>query len=175
MEKPIVKEINDIEIEKYQRHPRILELRIVLVFTNLANAYNYNTAMDFFQALCKIFQCNWQLLSGILNNVYNIRSLEKKDKLRFRQEAIFMGILFNETRYSIVKNYLDLSLPSIYKKELNYENYVTQDWLDKLDANIAICGVPAYKLEATRFVEGMEGFLEVVGRVSLPKIKIRDK
>ena len=170
MIKPKIKEINDIEIEQYQNHPRILELRIILMFKTISKAYDYNTAIDLFQALSKVFRCNWQLVNGIINNVYNIRALEKRNKIRFRQEVVFMGLLYNETRYVAVKNYLDLSLPAVYAKYLQYENFVTRDWLDELDQHIAICGIPHYRLEAERFIEGMGTFLEALGRVSIPKV-----
>jgi hypothetical protein len=169
MIKPKIKQINGINIEKYKTHPRILELRVIILFNLISKHYDYNIAIDFFQSLSKLFRCNWQLMNGIINNVFRIRELEKRDKTRFRQEVIFMGVLFNESRYKIVKDYLSVSLPVVYGKDFHLDNYVTQEWLDNLDNNIAICGIPHYKLEAERFVESYEGFLEVMGRVSIPK------
>lgn len=169
MIKPKIKEIKGLTIDKYQKHPRILELRLIMLFKTIHQAYDYNSAFEFFQSLAKLFRCNWQLLSGVLNNVFKIRDLEKKDKNRFRQEVVFMGLLYNESRYAIVKNYLNLSLPSIYKKELQFENFITQRWLDDLDKNIVLCGIDGYKLEVLRFLEGLENFLEGLGRVSIPK------
>jgi len=163
--------INGIEIAPYQRHPRILELRLIMIYKSLTENYDANTASNLFKDLCDVFRLNWTLISGILNRNFEIRRLSKKNKKRYQQEVVFMGVLFNETRYYIAQQYLGIAVSSIYRNSMNLkpERFLSQEWLDELDEHVVICGNPNYRLEAEKFIEGLIHFLEALGRVSLPK------
>ena len=164
--------INGIEIAKYKTHPRILELRIISLHYKLSRAYDLNTATEFFKSLCAVFRCNWQIISGILANHFNIRRVSKMNRVRYRQEMIFMGLVYGETRYYVAKELLNITQKTMYAKtnKTKPEDFITQKWLDELDKNIIVCGVSVYKLEAERFIESYGYFLEAVGNVSPSKI-----
>ena len=164
--------INGIELAKYRTHPRVLELRLISIHHKISRAYDLNTATEFFRSLCGVFKCNWQIISGILANHFNIRRLSKLDKMRFRQEMIFMGLVYGETRYYIAKELLNITQKTMYAKsnKTKPEDYINQKWLDGLDKNVTVCGVDTYRLEAERFVESYNYFLEAVGNVSLSKV-----
>ena len=165
-------EINGITVDKYRRHPRVLEIRTVLVFNNLRKSYDYDTAMSFIKALCDIFKINFNFLSTIISNEYNIRRLSKTDKPLWYQDVVFACHLYGETRWFVAQNYLDINKHSLYRTDygLNVEKYIEQDWLDGLNDRIEICGVPHIRVEAERFLEGLEHFYEVIGNVSVTKV-----
>lgn len=159
--------INGIDISKYREHPRVLELRIIMIFNALATHYDNNIAMTLMRNLSDVFYSNWTLISGILNNWAVIRRMEKTNKTRYRQEVIFMGLVFGESRYYIADTYLGLSKSAVYRKSLGLvpDDFITQEWLDELDNSITICGASHYKLEAIRYVEGFNMFREALGNV----------
>jgi len=169
----VVQEINGIDITKYRSHPRILELRLAMLFKMISEEYDNETANKHIHNLCETFRCNWNIVNQIINNVYNIRKLAKEDKVRWRQELVLMGLTINESRYRIANRYLNLSVASSYRKcyNLTPKNYITQDWLNKLDESVVICGLTAYKYEAERFLFEFDNYLEVLGRVLIPKTK----
>lgn len=162
------------ELQKYKDHPRILELRIIMIYRNIANEYGVNKATELFQALSKIMNVDWQKINGIINNVYKIRRLEKLDRKRFRQEVVFMGHIYGESKYFIAQNYLNIHIDTLYRKtqQLKLSDFVTTDWLGELDNNVQICGIPQYATEAARFLHSYTILMETLGRVSTSKIKL---
>jgi hypothetical protein len=168
------KTVNGIDISSYQRHPRVLELKVIFMYQLLVNEYNDVWAQTFFRQWADLNRMNWSLLSGFLNQKQKIRKLETLDRGRFRQEVIFMGLLFNEVRREVAERYLGISKTYIYRKENNFdvEEYVTEDWLLKLDETVVLCGIPQYRNEVERFVETLENFLEVIGHVSVAKSRV---
>ena len=82
MQSPFQKEIiiNGIDISKYREHPRVLELRIIMIFNALATHYDNNIAMTLMRNLSDVFYSNWTLISGILNNWAVIRRMERQIK-----------------------------------------------------------------------------------------------
>lgn len=160
------------DVSEYKTHPRILELRVILFYTMLSRQYGTHKATEFYRTMCKIMSVDWQKINGMINQIPKIRHLERYDKRRFRQELVFMGMLFEESRYFIAKYILNVSPASMYNKKagLKPEHFISDEWLDKLDDSVAICGIPQYALEARRWVEGFTTFMETLGNVSAPKV-----
>jgi hypothetical protein len=160
------------DVSEYKRHPRILELRVILFYTMLSRQYGTHKATEFYRSMCKIMNVDWQKINGMINQIPKIRYLERYDKRRFRQELVFMGTLFKESRYFIAKHILNVSPATMYKKTagLKYDDFMSEEWLDKLDDSVAICGIPQYALEAQRWVESFNNFMETLGNVSSPKV-----
>jgi hypothetical protein len=166
-----IKEVNGIDITKYRSHPRVLELRLAMLFKMLSEEYDPETANRHLHNLCEIFRCNWNVINQIVNNVYTIRKISRDNRVRWRQELVFMGMTTNESRYRIAYRYLNLTVTSTYRKEyrLSPTVFIDQEWLDKLDENVVICGLNAYRYEAERFLFEFDNYLEVLGRVLIPK------
>lgn len=163
--------INGQNMSEYRWHPRMLELRIIVVFNILARAYGINEATNYFKTLCHLFRIDWARISAIVNSAFAVRKMEKAQKKRFRQEVIFMGLVWGESKFYIAKYYLKISHVTLYKdeSELDPHVYLTQKWLEELPNSVVICGHDTYKMEAMRFVESYHNFLEVMGHVSLSK------
>jgi hypothetical protein len=172
VKKPI---INGIDVTKYKEHPRMLELRMTMIFGVVATEYGHNKAMFIFKKLSEMFRIDFSKLTTVLNTLPSINMLRKKDKWRFRQEVMFLGRLHNETKQEIASKYLQKHYTTIYRQPNvhDVDTFVNQEWLDGLDNNVVICGVEAYRLEVIRFIEDFEFFLEVVGNLSLSKEDIR--
>lgn len=167
--------VNGIDISKYKEHPRILELRLILVFAIVSLEYGHNKALTIFNKLSDIFRTDFAKLSTVINSMPSIKAMQKKDKWRYRQEVIIMGHLFNENRTDVATKYLQRHYTTLYrnKRKHRMEDFLDQEWLDQLDNNVIICGVEAYRLEVLRFIEEFEFFLEVMGNVSLSTKDVR--
>lgn len=167
--------INGIDVSKYKEHPRMLELRMILIFSVVATEYGHNKAMTIFKKLSEIFRNDFAKLSTVINSMPSITSMKRNNKWRWRQEVLFLGRLNNETRAETAAKYLQKHYTTVYRQpELNNPEYfINQDWLDGLDDNVIICGVEAYRLEVLRFLEDFEFFLEVIGNLSLSTKDIR--
>ena len=174
MREVALKEIKGIKLQPYQEHPRILELRIMYVHNFLTEEYGDVFATMFFKNWCELQHINWTIIAGILTQKESIRHLNFVDRHTYRQELIFMGVLFNENRAVVAKKYLGVSKTYIYRKDLNFnpEDFVTPDWLNGLDNHVSVCGIPAYLHEAQRFLETLDTFMEVLGYVSMAKTRL---
>lgn len=157
---------------EYKYHPRILELKVILYYTMLARQYGPNKATEFYKNLSYIMAVDWQKINVMISQIPKIRHLERVDKRRFRQELVFMGLIYGESRYFIARFILNVSSSTMYRKDaqLNPDDFLSEEWLDKLDDSVAICGIPQYALEARRFLDGFKTFMETLGNVSAPKV-----
>jgi len=166
--------VNGIDLESYKLHPRVLELRVVMIHNILATEYDINVATNLYRAMCDAFRIDWQKVNGIISQQHAVRRLSKLNKPRFRQELVFMGMLYDETRYYIAQRYLKLSKSSLYRKDMQLKpaDFVSEEWLAELDENVVICGIPIYRFEAERFLTNLDIFLEGLGRVSVPKTQL---
>jgi len=149
--------MNEEMLKDYKRHPRILELKFVRMFNRLRLEFPYNTVVSIIKSLSEIFGCNWTSIKGIIDNLFEIDRVRKKDWVRHRQEIIFMGYLEGKTNYEISKE-LGINPSNLYSKKYPYrvKDFLNQEWLDKLDDSVVICWIPQYKSELITLLEHME-------------------
>lgn len=155
-------------LEKYKTHPRILEVRLILLFDILEREYGYNNVMDIFQGLCIGFKRNKDLLDMVLAKRFDIKRKSKTNKIKWRQEVTFMGMCYGESNYKIAKSYLMVSPANYYRTTsahtYNPKVFVTEDWLRSLDDEVKITGAPAYRNEVKGFLEVIDGLSNVLSK-----------
>lgn len=155
-------------LKQYRRHPRILEVRLILLFDLFEKEFGYNGVMDIFNGLCVGFKRSKELLDTVLARRYDIKRKSKTSKIKWRQEVMFMGLCYGETPYKIAKNYLFLSPSNFYRKskDTTYDPkvFVTDEWLRDLDDEAKIAANKLYRDE-------IKGFLEIID--SLTNVLLR--
>jgi hypothetical protein len=159
--------INNIDVTAYKEHPRIVELKIISWFNVLSNQYGADQASNFVHTVCNLTRIDWAKVSGIINNNFRIQKMKATNKKRYRQELMFMGALYGESRLYTAKQHLGISHATLYdsNNQLSPNLFVSQEWLDELSSNVVICGFDTYKQEGMRFIEEVNRFLEVLGNV----------
>ena len=147
--------LDEQELEQYKTHPRVLEIRFILLFNMFEKELGYLQATKSFQALCLAFNCNMNLLQAIINKRFDIQRKSKTNFRRWRQEVIFSSYVYGESIYKVAKTYFRVKPETIYnQKELYDINlFVTNEWLDKFDSDICLCGEYSYRNEVVRFLE----------------------
>lgn len=148
---------------KYRYHPRILELRLAMIKIQIDRQYGDEASISYLQTLAEMFQCNWTLLVAIFMKDHRIASNPDISLKRRKQEVIFMGELYGETRHYISNHYLGMSSNYLYqsKGEHNPAYFANEAWLKEMDSEVVACGVRAYALEAKRFVVAFDNFIKV--------------
>lgn len=157
--------IKEIDFDKYKKHPRVLEVRFVLLFNLIEREYGYNQSIKMFQALCNTFNCNITFLQGIVNNRYNIQK-GKRNYIMWRQEIIFAATCYGESMYKVANEYINVLPSTMYSQpdKYNLERFCNDEWLRKLDDRVTLCGQLAYKNEVIRFFEVIDMFADVLAR-----------
>ncbi len=147
--------LDERELEKYKTHPRVLEIRFILLFDMFEKELGYQQATKSFQAICDAFNCNMTLLQAIINKRYDIQRKSKTNFRRWRQEVIFASYIYRETIYKVAKTYFNVRPESIYAQKDIYDIniFLTNEWLDKFDNDITLCGEHSYRNEVVRFME----------------------
>lgn len=166
--------INGLDLTKLKFHPRVVELRIIGLFNIMTAEYGINEATEYVKALCFLMRVEWSKMSAILNSQYQIRALEKRDIQRYRQEVIFSGLAWGESRFYTANTHLHISHTTLYtlSNKLKPELFIDVAWIKELDNNVTICGHEAFKLEALRFMESFAKFLGLMGNVSISGQKL---
>lgn len=152
--------LNEKELEEYRHHPRVLEIRFILLFDMFEKELGYLQAIKSFQSICSAFNCNMTLLQAIINRRFDIQRKSKTNFRRWRQEVIFASYVYGETIYKVAKTYFHVKPESIYAQKDIYdiEIFLNNEWLDKFDNDITLCGEHAYKNEVVRFMEIIDNY-----------------
>lgn len=151
------------ELATFKYHPRILELRLSMIKALLVRQYGEERAMALLQSLAQMYDCNWTILIGVLNKDFKITNHPAVGAKRRKQEVIFMGALYGETRYQISSQYLGMSANYLYqsKRNFNPEVFADAEWLTQLNNEIVTCGAKAYAIEVKRFLVSFEAFINI--------------
>lgn len=150
-------EITQDLLDKYKKHPRVLEVRLILLFDLFEREFGYMNVMNIFEGLCYGFRRSKELLDTVLARRFDIKRKSKTSKIKWRQEVMFMGLCYGESPYKVAKNYLLIAPQNLYmNKEMNDPRYfVTDEWLRNLDDEAIIAGNKLYRDE-------IKGFLEII-------------
>lgn len=151
------------DLENYKFHPRVMELRLAIIKRAIDRQYGEEMSMNILKMFAEMFQCNWTLLIGVFNKDNKIFNQTAESPKRKKQEIIFMGALYGETRYQIAKQYLNMSINYLYqmKKDHNPDLFATPEWLSALDDEVQVCGVRSYGNEAKRFLVAFDSFVGI--------------
>lgn len=157
-------------LTQYRKHPRVLEVRLILLFDLFEREFGYNGVMNIFDGLCIGFKRSKELLDTVLARRFDIKRKSKTSKVKWRQEVMFMGMCYGETPYKIAKNYLLISPSNLYRKSdaIVYDprTFVTDEWLRDLDDEAKIATNKLYRDE-------IKGFLEVIDSLTNVLLKWR--
>lgn len=147
--------LDEKELEKYKTHPRVLEIRFILLFDMFERELGYMSAIKSFQAICDAFNCNMTLLQAIINKRFDIQRKSKTNFRRWRQEVIFASYVYGESIYKVAKTYFHVKPESIYAQKDIYDIdvFLNNEWLSKFDNDVTLCGQYAYRNEVIRFME----------------------
>lgn len=141
------------ELVKYRKHPRVLEIRFLLFYNMLEKEYGYEQTIKLIQSLCNSFNCNMTFLQGIINKRFDIQK-SRREFTMWRQEIIFTGVCYGESTYKIANDYFHINPSSLYQQpKYNINKFCTNEWLEKLDNRVTLCGQVSYRLEVIRFFE----------------------
>ena len=122
--------IDEISLEEYKKHPRILEIRFILLFDMFEKEFGYQRTLKMYEAICSAFNGSMNLLMGLINKRFDIKRKAKTKYTRWRQEVIFAAYVHGETIYKVAKDYLNLTPQSLYNKETyDVADFVTPAWL----------------------------------------------
>ncbi len=156
---PDVKDLQD-----YKYHPRLIELRVSGVYGNLIREFGRQEADDFIKAFCTLFNLPYSLLVNVLRQHHKIQHDQFISEERKKQEQIFMGELWGETRYTVATKYMGLKSHNyLYQdqKKFNYKYYVNEQWLDKLDDEVMVAGAENLKLVIINFLKALDDFVHL--------------
>lgn len=149
------------EYLSYKYHPRIMELRFAYIYRLARQNYGEEQSHEIMKKMIEMLNCNWTLLSQVLSKESRILSARTISKLRRKQATIFMGELYDESRYTVAKRYLNVGEAYLYQKPRlhNPSQFVTDEWLEELDDEIVIASVSAYRLELKKFLLSFDQFI----------------
>lgn len=151
--------LTEEELEKYKKHPRVLEVRFLTLFDIFEKEYGYQFTMKLFGCICEAFNCNFKFLQAVINKKFELKKRSKVNYKRWRQEVLFSSYVYGESIYKVANSYLNMTPSNLYKQAEYYdvEKFCTDEWLAKLDKAVMICGESIYAVEIERFFEIING------------------
>lgn len=154
-----------VDYERYKKHPRVLEIRFILLFDMFEREFGYTQTLKYYETVCDFFHCDFNKIMGLVNKRFDIKRFQKSKLRKWRQEVIFAAKCYDETIYKVAKDYLIMSSQNIYSNDdLKLEVFLTDEWLRSLDEEATLCGMKPYQIEVERFFEAIDGLTNVLMR-----------
>lgn len=155
----------NIDFEAYKTHPRVLEVRFILLYEMFEREFGRISALKWYEIICEYFKCDYTKILAIINKRFEIKRYQKTKLTRWRQQVIFAATCYEESIYKVAKDYLILSPQNIYTNELlDMNNFLNDEWLRELDEDATLCGMPSFRIEVERFFEAIDGVINVLKR-----------
>lgn len=151
------------DLKIYKNHPRILELRLAAIISLFIKKYGEVKAFEYLKLLSLMFDCEWSSIYAIFTKYYEILNDIAPGLKRRKQEIIFMGNLYNETRYYIADHYLGMSKNYLYqmKEEHNTDIFADRVWLQYLnDESIFLKDDSSIK-SVEKFILDIDNFVSI--------------
>jgi hypothetical protein len=170
-----VTEINGILLAPLRTHPRVVEIKLVLLHETMCMNWGAAKGTELMKTFADFFRIEWSKINAILTQAHVIKGARGKKRRYFKQEVVFSASVYNEPKWYIATHYLNVS-PAYYYRRNNYyrlEKFVTDEWIRNLDSGVMVCGIEGLRLEAIKFLENFAQFMEVFGNVSVSASSIR--
>lgn len=150
--------LTEEELEKYKKHPRVLEIRLCVFFHLMEREYGFQGAMNLVDSICRAFKCNSTMINAVINRRFEIIRNQKVKQQLWRQEAIFMGYVYGVTAYKVAKHYFKINPNTFYSQADIYsiDRFCDNKWLSEMDNRVMLCGQDIFKLEVDRFLEVLD-------------------
>lgn len=150
------------ELVKYRKHPRVLEVRFLLFYNMLEKEFGYDQTIRLIQSICSSFNCNMVFLQGIINKRFDIQK-SRREFTMWRQEVVFTCTCYGESTYKIAQDHFNINPSSLYQQpKYNINNFCNNEWLEKLDNRVTLCGQASYRLEVIRFFEVVDMLMTIL-------------
>ena len=158
--------ISEELLEKYRKHPRILEIRFALSYKMFEDNYGTNMALGVFEGLCFGFKRNFSLINSVINKRFDIMRMSKTNRVRWKQEVTFVGACYKIKTSDLCRRYLNIAPTNFYSKNSNYllDNFIDKEWLEKLDDEAIICNSYVYQTEINGFLDMLNDLESILGR-----------
>ena len=154
------------ELLDFKYNGRILELRLMLVYDNLATVYGLKTASNYVEKMCELFFVDFQIINKVLLQYTKIKELKIVDGERYRQEVLFMGVLWGESVRYIAKKYVHASKSIFYDKRYNsigtnWDMFITEEWIARLNNETILCDNQDILRQVKSFLLNLERYNDV--------------
>ena len=146
-------------------HPRMLELRVSAIHSNFVADIGLERTNEFFRHFCDVFNVNHTVISSLLGRKHMITKMNITNKVRYRQELLIMGLAWGEGISETSLKYLGVSRAVVYSGhdgQLRLEHFFSPEWEERLDYNVEVASVDAYRIECTRFLEMLDILRKVI-------------
>lgn len=155
----------NIDLEKYKKHPRVMEIRFLAFYRMLVKEFGLMGANKQIELICTLGSIDRDKIFGIINQTSNLGKLNSDQKLRQRQELYFMGMCYGDSMRRITKNYFFKEPTNFYgPRKLDLDDFATEDWLEELDSSVMLCGVPAYKTTLEQMLAMVTHYVSIFNR-----------
>ena len=139
-------------------HPRMLELRLCLIYDNLYNVYGGVNALFIIKGFCEALKIDYSCIDDVLRNHSKVKRLSKSNRKEFNNQVFVLGECWDETKNYTSRVYLN-GITGAYK---NYSNIkVDDEFIRKLDKYV-FCLDTEYKINNVKnFLENFNWLIRI--------------
>lgn len=121
--------------ENIKYHPRMLELRLALVYDSLYHAFGNKNSIEIIKGFCESLKIDYACIDLVLRNYSKVMKLSKFNRAEHNRQVIVMGESWGETKSYVGRVYLN-GIKGIYS---NYSDIgVDDNFLSSLDKYTAV-------------------------------------
>lgn len=152
-------------LRELKEHPRTVELRFSILYSDLIRAFGVENATRFVENVCNSFNINFNIVLAVINKRNEIEACKRDKRELYRQQIVAMGKAYGFTNTYIAERLLKITRQAFYKHAAHtyeLEKFYNAEWRNTYDMSIAVLGLRNYYNEIVRFISVIEALREVV-------------
>lgn len=121
---------------KLMWHPRLLELKAVIIIDNLSLKIGTTLAYKTIKALLDVKGLDFKIIENITRHYTSIKRLKGVNKKRYLQEVLLLGLLWNKSAGETSKTYLGRSVNIFRDNGKVMAGFIDDNWVNELDSEV---------------------------------------
>lgn len=157
--------LNEREKSQLLKHPRLVELYIVLVYDMLYDHIGDERTLSLFKTLCTMETIDYDRVRLLLSRYNMVKALSKTDEAKYYKEVTLLGAVHGKTRYWVAKKWLNRSVASIYMKTpgTTKESIVDDLFLQSMNDELVLSASKDIYRELLRFQDALRTMFILFG------------
>lgn len=157
--------LTDKEKAQLLKHPRLIELYIVLIYDMVYDRIGDERTLSLFKTLSTMSMIDYDRVRLLLTRYHMVKGLLKTDEERYYKEVALLGAIHGHTRYWVAKKWLHRSVASVYMKTsgVTKEELLSEDFIKSMDGEVILSASKDIYRELLRFQDVLRELSELFG------------
>lgn len=152
------------DLSRFKYHPRVLEVRFMVVYDRCCQALGDDRTTALFDFICEQNGIKAAAIRTFIGDIPSMESESSHSVLLYQQEKVFAGTLWGDSRADIAKKDLGVTVAYVYQQKIKFnpEHFVTERWVERLGNRATTARIGSLYDELNRFMQIIQTYLSIL-------------